>query len=860
MNLFRFLALYFLLSCSEVIPAEVFLSHSPMRPLPEATNRPLTDSVRTLHVDPGEGSDEGDGSKATPWKTITHAASQLQPGDTLVLQGGVYHEHPVVRVRASEDRPVIIRSAPGELAIIDGGLPEFLNDPASSWEPFAGGAEGEYRSTRQYPGRGEKDGVTNVHGLFADSLIPLHGYRLVTDLRSSNDYFAATSGAKSEADKHIYCGPGLWYHPETGHIHVRLAHTNQTCLESTGDNYAGETDPRKIPLIVARIGGSALVLEGAAHVILQDLVVRGARDPSIDVKNCSNITLDGVSAHGGSAAIRIAGTSGLRCVDSAFRGAAAPWTWRGSLKYRAIETRIVSASGGWNPPARPNRDFEFTRCEFTDSVDGVFIGGVDGASIHHCILDNVSDDGTFVTCNTAYDGTTTGGPFHFHDNLLSRCLTTFAFGVGKGRQRTIDAAGNKQLGKGLRIERNFFDFRRPVLYQQPPEGDPDIITFGRVLGDHGGPGWEPMVFSKNTFLSPKAPWRNYFGNGLAQGMGKGTRRSVMNNIFYQFTGLPGQVLPSEETDFTFEGNLHWSAEALSAGAESWKLSDRYGDPGLASVPADFTEVPDLRPAKAGPGMIQPGESIPRVGVRGRFTIFGEKVAPDESPAQIASFAHSVSEWPGKRAALVKGYPAFDAPIVQFILEKAGYRVDVFDRIWLPVDQYLNYEIVVFNGDTVRAKMEPSGLAPDEFGKVRAFMEKGGTLVLMRGNARQFYPGDKGRAELESITGSLPRGAAYQPELTKDHPWLTPLDGNEESPTWMTAKTVTPLPMPEADNAIADPTGMSILGRVSVGKGGLTHIGWIPSAALPSGRKKSTLEDERAFDVHYGILENVLVGK
>ena len=89
-------------------------------------------------------------------------------------------------------------------------------------------------------------------------------------------------------------------------------------------------------------------------------------------------------------------------------GTNAPWTWRGSLKYRAIEARIVSA-GSWNPPARPNRDFEFAYCEFTDCVDGVFLGNVEGVRIRHCLLDHISDDGIYVTCRAGYDGSTRGG-------------------------------------------------------------------------------------------------------------------------------------------------------------------------------------------------------------------------------------------------------------------------------------------------------------------------------------------------------------------------------------------------------------------------------------------------------------------
>lgn len=861
---------------------EEFASHPPMRPLPQPTNRALPDETRLLFVDPDSGSDKNDGSQAKPWKSVNHAAQQLLAGDTLVLRGGVYHEHVVL----AGSKSITIRSAPGELAVLDGGLPEFLDSPESAWEPFEGGAPDEFMSTKTYPSLGEKDASTNLLGAFADSMIPLHGYRYRTDLRSPNEYFAATAGGKTDVEKHIYCGPGLWYNPETERIHVRLSHTHQTCLESTDDNYAGETDPRKIPLIVARKGQSTLLIEDAANIVLQDLVIRGSREATLNIVESQNILLDGVFAYGGSSAMRLESTRGLRCVNSAFRGIAAPWTWRGSLKYRAIEARIISASS-WNPPARGNGDFEFVQCEFTDCVDGVFIGNVEGVRVQGCLLDNLSDDGFFITCRASYDGQTRGGDFSFTENRLSRNLTTFAFGVGHGRQRTINEKGHKQLGVVTKVEGNIFDFRHPVHYQQPAEGDPEIITFGRVLGDHGSPGWEPMKFTGNVFISPAAAWRNYFANGLAQGMGKGTQRRVFGNIFFQFKGAPGQVLPPEEAKFEFGDNIHWSAELGAAGSASWKLEDSYEDPKF-EIPRDFRETPDIN--------LEAAEK--RVGVHGRLTISGAQAEPNlESPA-LRPLEEIEPQLNGKRAALVLGYPAFDAPIVEFILEKAGFKVDVFEKIWLPVDDYQNYQIVVITGDSVRAKMEPSGLSPDEFPKARAWMETGGSLVLMRGNARQFYPRDAGRAEIESLTGSLPRGTPYDPILTPDHPWLEPLaalpepksapaaaevdplDALDRDPlakpekpkigevkeeafdplAWINAKNLTSLPMPKANNAIASEKGMSILGRIAVGEGSLTHIGWIPSQSLPAGRLPSTVEQEEAYEAQYLVLERVLLSE
>ena len=122
-------------------------SHPPMRPLPVATKAPLAAGPK-LFVDAARGDDNGAGSEKAPWKTLAHALRKLKPGDTLYLRGGVFCEKVALTRSGTADAPITIGSFPGELAIIDGGLREFAESPATSWEPFAGGAEGEFVSTK----------------------------------------------------------------------------------------------------------------------------------------------------------------------------------------------------------------------------------------------------------------------------------------------------------------------------------------------------------------------------------------------------------------------------------------------------------------------------------------------------------------------------------------------------------------------------------------------------------------------------------------------------------------------------------------------------------------------------------------
>ncbi|MBC8116521.1 MAG: DUF1565 domain-containing protein, partial [Candidatus Saccharimonas sp.] len=375
-----------LVAGSVVEAADAYRSHPPMRPLPQASSRALGKEPMKF-VAAQAGDDANDGSEQKPWRTIQHAVKQLQPGETLVVRGGTYREHVVVTAVGTVEKPVTIRGYPGELAVIDGGLPEFQLSPQTAWEPCPERVSGEFRSVKTYPGLHTRNEGVHLFGHFADSMIPLHGYRLHGDLRSDNVYWNLDN--KVGKEEFIYCGPGVFYDAATGRIHARLAHTRMKYLADE-DNYTGETDPRKLSLVIgAASHGPTLALRDCRYVKLLDLVVRGSGSTAIEIDHGEQLVLDGVTAYGAASAIRVADTAGLRVLNTACRGPSAPWTFRGSLKYRSVEARIFSASG-WAPTWPGNRDFELAYSEFTDSVDGVFIGNVARVRFHHNLLDNVS--------------------------------------------------------------------------------------------------------------------------------------------------------------------------------------------------------------------------------------------------------------------------------------------------------------------------------------------------------------------------------------------------------------------------------------------------------------------------------------
>jgi len=88
----------------------------------------------TYYVSP-TGSNSGTGTEADPWGEIAYATcantnnclctetnpNLIDAGDTLLLRGGVYHEHDIrFYNRGTADNPIVLKAYPGEEPIIDG--------------------------------------------------------------------------------------------------------------------------------------------------------------------------------------------------------------------------------------------------------------------------------------------------------------------------------------------------------------------------------------------------------------------------------------------------------------------------------------------------------------------------------------------------------------------------------------------------------------------------------------------------------------------------------------------------------------------------------------------------------------------
>ncbi len=603
-RLIQFRALYrsaFLwLVCAPALAAEhQYLSHAPMRALPEASQRPMPTSA-VFFVDPVKGDDAKPGSKELPWKTVKFAITKLHPGDTLCLRGGTYYESVVLTAQGTAEKPITIRAQQGELAIIDAGFREFFEDPAHAWEPYPQGAAGEYRSTKSYPSGGG-------FGNFGDSMIPFHRYMNFFDLRSANEFLRPALENRADDPEGIYSGPGTRRDPDTGRIHIRLAHTQ---LAGLGENaYLGETDPRKLPLVIAG-DGYALAIEKAQHVRIQDLVLRGAKLGAVKIEGAEAVELNGVTLYGGNMGMRISGTRGLRPEDCALRGHAAPWHSRFAHKDRAGSGYLILTEG-------PCTDFEFVRCEFTDHHDFFAFSAVENMQFHESFVENFNDDGFEPGAKREH------GRILIYQNYVSRCLSPFTAHAKKPNPVASEP------GSGIYLYRNVIDLRRGTYKAPPTAADPSGAYYDQpteiIAHDHGSPIHPVAYVYQNTFLMKEGSFRGYYAFSWGAHTA-GTTRRVFNNIFVQVQGVPGMNVTgmSAADDFEADGNLYWSVR--EGGKQTWDFfekfrqsplfaaskqryapglgaGDRFGDPQFISLDAEGKKPldPRLAPGSAAAG-------------------------------------------------------------------------------------------------------------------------------------------------------------------------------------------------------------------------------------------------------------------
>jgi hypothetical protein len=427
-------------------------------------------------------------------------------------------------------------------------------------------------------------------------MVPLFRYMTMLDLRSQNEFhFPALSNNNYLDPTGIYCGPGAMWNPATGRIHIRLSHTHIPSLSRIDylnhgpvfdHNYTGETDPRKIPLVLCR---DVAVGVRCSHVRVQDLVFQGQKTVEFGdgAAGHSDVEVDGVHVYAGPQPFgAVIGGSG-KVVHSKFRGYDAPWSNRFSDKNRTDQGLLVRLSGA---------EHEIARSEFTDHHDGVRLTDPNGSvEFHHNLLENMNDDGLFLTPRHPYR------MVRIWQNVFRGAVSYLPFaGGGQGVVSPEEV--------GIYIYRNFFDLRRRT-YGGPPRqdgADRGIFRSGLLMNEHSDSIRPNLFFYHNDIALEDGSNQDWYLARLGDDF-RDSHFHVRNNILVQFAGRPKDaVRPIASGTFDSRANLLWG---MQDGPGKGRPGDVLRDPEFVRLPADWREGVDLH-LRPGSPAIDAGAEIP----------------------------------------------------------------------------------------------------------------------------------------------------------------------------------------------------------------------------------------------------------
>jgi hypothetical protein len=180
-------------------------------------------SAAEFHITP-EGRPEGDGSRERPWDLATALAhpQAVQPGDTLWLHGGRYRDTVTSRMIGTAEKPIIVRQAPGERAILDAS--------ASGSRATTLAVEGQHTWFRGFEITNSASRRVTVEGGSHPSDLPLNG---------SVDIYSG-SGHKliNLVIHHCAAGPNAWSSARDTEVYGCLVYNNGWDAPDRGHGHA----------------------------------------------------------------------------------------------------------------------------------------------------------------------------------------------------------------------------------------------------------------------------------------------------------------------------------------------------------------------------------------------------------------------------------------------------------------------------------------------------------------------------------------------------------------------------------------------------------------------------------------------
>jgi hypothetical protein len=283
-----------------------------------------------------------------------------------------------------------------------------------------------------------------------------------------------------------------------------------------------------------------------------------------------------------------------------------------------------------------------------------------------------------------------------------------------------------------------------------------------------------------------------------------------------------------------------------------------------AIPAEWFDP--LRAKDAGTadiGAVPPGTDAWRIGVHGRLDVFGRAVTDPNAPLPSFEWAFA-DDHPdhglradSPRAIIVRGYPSWDAPILQYLLRRRGANVEVHNQEHFPLTakSLAGAKLLIYDGSLTRAKVEPDVLGAEDITALEAWLQAGGTLMLCS-QRTDIFKSDAGREFLLRHIGNAPRatpGAIAIP--SPGNAWVAQLHGNV--PAWLSVQGAAPLLSNKGEAVITAGPGFAMLWKTSVGAGHIYYLGWSAGSHIADNRRGSTAEKDEAILEQVHVLEAML---
>ena len=320
---------------------------------------------------------DGDGtecSETTPC-SLTEGLSQAQPGEEVVLRGGVYYEGEIDLPRSgTSGAPIVIRNYDGETAVLDGA------DPDSATFTWAAQGGGVYRTT-------VNAASTHLVTAGGDRLFPYDDLASLQDLSRDNT-------------------PGFYPSDTTLYVHL-----------------AGGTDPNDTTMIVSRYGNAFTVEQD--YVYFLNLTFRhygqGAYPKVIYLDGASDCLVQGCTFAANDIGIGIKRESHRNVIqDNEFYDTIFDWPWEGIKDLGGLEDGGVVF---YDPIT--GRGNVIRRNVFHDDFDGFGVcpsgtaAATNETDVYENLVYNMGDDGieTDGQCSNVRLWSNT-----FHDVLMGISL------------------------------------------------------------------------------------------------------------------------------------------------------------------------------------------------------------------------------------------------------------------------------------------------------------------------------------------------------------------------------------------------------------------------------------------------------